>query len=149
MLCTCRVFAVMLLFTPLLGLFNTLHHGRLAALSVKQDRNGEPFDHGLNVTLHEAWEQFRIDTSSDFVELPATAVVAIMISMFILHIFVISCTLKITLNGKKTVTLLPQGFYSIISPPLHLDWEFFYRQSNMKDSISKCWKRQVRGFYQY
>ena len=95
-----RVFALILLFTPTLGLFDTLHLGRLATLPVSANRGGEKFDYtdgGKIIEFEDAWEQYRIDNSSEFVDMPAIAVLATMLIMFIFHIFATSSILKLKL----------------------------------------------------
>ena len=146
-----RVFALIILFTPFLGLFDTLHHGRLAAMSVWTN-SMEAFDYdddGRIITFEDAWNQFRIDDSFDFVEIPALAILAMMLTMFVFHMFASTCILKLSLRARSIFSIAPHGFYTIISPPLHYDWEFFYRQSNEEKAIVKCWKRQVETFSSY
>ena len=140
-----RIFALILLFTPTLGLFDTLHHGRLAGLAattVRNYPNREPFgytDDNSTITFYEAWQQFRIEEPSDFVDIPPLAVLAIILVMFTFHIIASSSILKLILKSKSP--FLPNGFYTLICPPLHYDWEFLYTQSDEKDAILKCWKR--------
>ena len=113
-------------------------------MSVRNDPNREPFDdtddNGIT-TFEEAWNQFRLNDSSSFVDIPPFAVLALMLVMFIIHIPASSCILKLKLNSTSFSTLVSLGFYTLISPPLHYDWQFFYRQSDEKDSILLCWKR--------
>ena len=140
-----RVLAIIILLTPTLGLFNTLHHGRMAAIPVRNDLNREPFDHTVDngiITFQEAWEQFRLHDPSEFVYIPPYAVLAIMLVMFLFHILASSCILKVKLKSKSLFILVQEGLYTLISPPLHYDWEFFYRQSDEQDSTVKvCWKK--------
>ena len=113
-------------------------------MSVRKVPNREPFDdtdeNGIS-TFEEAWDQFRLNDSSSFVDIPPFAVLALMLVMFIIHITSSSCILKLKLNSTSFSTLVSLGFYTLISPPLHYDWQFFYRQSDEKDSILLCWKR--------
>ena len=130
-----------------MGLFNTLHHGRLAALYVMPySRNEEYFDYsddGRVITFQETWEKFRINDQSDFVELPATAVIAIMTSMLIFHVLASTCILKQTLKDQNGIYLVSGGFQTLISPPLHFDWHFYFMENNKDDNVKKCWKRCV------
>ena len=140
-----RVFSLIILFTPSLGLFNTLHHGRLAAMSLRRN-NIKTFDYsndGMIITFEDAWNQFRIDDSSDFVEISSAAALGMVLAMFMFHVFACSCILKLALKGSSILSLLPRGFYTLISPPLHYDWEFFYMQSNEENPIAivKSWKK--------
>ena len=127
-----------------MGLFNTLHHGRLAALQVGIDPQQEHFDYfegGKGNTLEEAWEPFRFGDASEFVDMPPLAVFALLLVMFLFHIFAISSISKQILKSKWNFSLFMDSLCTIISPPLHCDWELLYRMSNEKDAITKCWKR--------
>ena len=151
MCCSCcnfisRVFAVILLFVPSLGLFNTLHHGRMATIPARNTINGEAFDHSIDgklITFQDSWDKLTNDDPSDFVDFPPFAIFATVLVMFLFHIFASSCTLKVKLKSTSPFSFVPDGFYTLISPPLHYDWEFFYRQGNEQDTILLCWKRHV------
>ena len=137
-----RVFAIVLLFTPSLGLFNTLHHGRLAALPVRE--GGEEFDvseDGSKITFQQAWAPYQIDHISLFLEIPVHGVVTLLAMMLIFHLFGSTCILKLTRNNKEIPELILEGFHTLISPPLHIDWEMFYRMSCWMQPITHCWRR--------
>ena len=113
-------------------------------MPVRNDPNGEPFDYTDDngvTTFEEAWDQFKMNDSSNFVDFHPLAVLALMLMIFILHIPASSCILKLKLKSKRFSTLVPWGFYTLISPPLHYDWEFFYRENYEQDSFLMCWKR--------
>ena len=99
------------------------------------------------VEFEDAWEQHRIDNSSEFVDMPAIAVLATMLTMFFFHIFATSSILKLKLKYKGLSSLFLNSLYNLISPPLHYDWEFFYRKSNEEDAILKCWKRHAYNYH--
>ena len=135
----------MFLFTPSFGLFDTLHHGRLASTHVKNGQRA--FDYatdGSPITFSDAWEPFRLEDASHFLEMPITAVLAIMATMFVFHIFASTCVLKLSLRKRLTAKLLVRGLHTLIVPPLHYDWELFYRQDlQQNSSVLTCWKRYV------
>ena len=136
------MFAIILLFTPSLGLFDTLHHGRLASLSVYTGQR--EFNHSQNgppVTFEDAWEPYKIGHISLFPDIPVLGVVTILAAMFLFHILGSTCLLKLTMKNIAIPELVLQGFYTLITPPLHLDWEVFYRMSEWERSITECWKR--------
>ena len=136
-----RVFAVILLFTPSLGLFDTFHHGRLAAINVRDgDRAFDTFGNGNPITFQEAWEPFRLDDAANFLFVSLTVTIWILFSTIVLHILAISCTSKIMIGTRSMSMAISQGFHSILNPPLHIDWEMFYRQDSTKD-VLKCWRR--------
>ena len=132
------------MLTPSLGLFDTLHHGRLAALPV---RGGErEFDFsvdGSKITFQEAWEPFMIDHIFLFLEIPVYGVVVILTTMLLFHIFGSACTLKLMKNKAAIPKLILEAFHTLIAPPLHIDWEMFYRLSDGTLSIKHCWRRLI------
>ena len=116
----------------------------MAATSARNAMNGDAFDYaddGTIISFQEAWDPFRLDNSSEFVDIPPYAVLSIMLVVFLFHILGSLCILKDKLKSTSIFTLAPKGFYTLISPPLHFDWEFFYRQSDGQDTILLCWKR--------
>ena len=136
----------LLIFTPILGLFDCLHHGRMASIPIS-DRGGEelfPFYHdGLQHSFSGAWEPFKIKDISHFPNMPVTAVSGIVISMVLFHIFASSIVLKLILKHPLNTELIIQGIHSFISPPLHYDWELIYRRDMNKLSVLGCWKRYI------
>lgn len=106
-------------------------------------------DNGSIIPFQGSWEQFQLNHSSDFVDIPATSVLAILLVMFAFHIFTSSFIIKFNLKSKSLSSLVTKGFYTLISPPLHYDWNFFYKQNNDEGTILKCWKRQrhIIDFY--
>ena len=143
-----RVLSIVLLFTPSLGLFDTLHHGRLATFHVNYGQR--IFDYssdGLPIKFVDAWEPFILDDISDFLHMPVTAVIVIMIVMAVLHIFVSTFILKITLKKNFSAELFVHRFHSLISPPLHVDWESIYRENEHTVPVLTCWKRYIFSSY--
>ena len=137
-----RVFAIILLLTPSLGLFNTLHHGRLAGLPIR--RGLRVFDRTSDfseITFQQAWEPYKIDDIPHFVELPVVGVVIILMSLFLLHIFGSTCVFRLLKSKTALLELIYEGFHTIIAPPLHLDWEMLYRISDGKTSVNQYWRR--------
>ena len=139
-----RVFAIVLLFTPSLGLFDTLHHGRLAALSVNDYKmEFDLSDDGTPITFQDAWEPYKMDHISDFLDIPVIGVASILVFMLLFHILGSACILKFAMRKQSNLRLLLEGFHTLITPPLHIDWEMFYRMSDGKESIKQSWKRFV------
>ena len=130
------------MFTPSLGLFDSLHHGRLAALSVHNgQREFDRSKNGLRITFENAWEPYRIEDISKFNDIPVGIVVLILGIMLIYHILGSICILKLTMKNHTIKELVFQSCYSLITPPLHIDWEKFYRISDGGKPIGQCWKR--------
>ena len=130
------------MFTPSLGLLDTLHHGRLAAIPARDGvREFDISLDGSKITFEQAWEPFKIDHISLFLEIPIVGVVTILASIFIFHIFGSTCILKLMKNKKAIPELTLEGFHTLIAPPLHTDWEMFYRMTDDNQSIKHCWRR--------
>ena len=94
-----------------------------------------------------AWEKFKIKDVSDFIDLPNTAVVAILIAMVLFDISSSFLLLKLIYTNTSCVKLLFTGVHSFICPPLHLDWELFYRNDPRKNTVLGSWKRCARANY--
>ena len=125
-------------------MFETLHHGRLAALSIGNDGLFEYSGNGNIVSYYDAWKPYKIDNASDFVLLPGLAVIALMFIMLIFHIATSSCILKFALRDATGLTVMTNAYHTIITPPLHIDWELFYdRQKDDEKCVKKCWKMYV------
>ena len=123
-------------------MFDTLHHGRIAALSVSEGHGDfDIFGDGLPFTFADAWEPYRINHISLFLDIPITCVVSILIIMFLFHMFGSTLIIKLLGSNQALRELIPQAFYTLITPPLHIDWELFYRIGDGKQSITQCWKR--------
>ena len=140
-----RAFAIILLFTPSLGLFDTLHHARCAALPIREGRREfDISDDGSKITIQQAWEPYQIDHISLFLEIPLIGVVTILTTVLLFHIFGSTCILNLMGNKNPIPESILQAIHTLISPPLHIDWETFYRKSDGKLPIKQCWKRLIR-----
>ena len=127
-----------------MGLFDTFHHGRLAIISVANEEKLRDFsasDDDVSMTYQEAWDPFRLDSGSEFLNMPTFVIVALMLFMFLLHVIGSTIIMTIMSNVRATSSLLLHGFHSIISPLLHIDWEYHYRVNNKRESVLESWKR--------
>ena len=133
------------MFTPILGLFDTLHHGRLATLNIKADKdNVDDTTYFSNTTFFEALKPFRINQISKFPEMPMIGVVILTVSLCVVHIFASVWNLKILLGKNINAKLLMQGLHSFIAPPLEYDWDLLYQEYTHNKTIwtiHNCWKR--------
>ena len=131
-----------MLFTPSLGLFDCLHHGRLAAIDVKEGE--QIFDisvDGVGVNFSDAWQQFKIKDISHFPDMPVIAVLAILLVMVLFHFVSCSMILNLLLRRPFNTDMFIQGIHSYLSPPLHLDWELLYRKDPETNTVLGCWKK--------
>ena len=91
-----RIFAVIGLFTPSLGLLDTLHHGRLGIIPLFEgQREFDRTADGLTITFEEAWEPFKLGNMTQFLDIPMACVVSILLTTFIVHLVAITCLLKL------------------------------------------------------
>ena len=138
-----RVCSFIFLFTPSLGLFDTLHHGRLALLDAYVDGNSAD---DLQITFSKSWEPFKIKDISEFPGIPMIVVLTVMLSLCIFHILASACILKVLFRKKLSGGLLLQSLHSFVAPPLQFDWELLYRDETQKLSVIQSWRRCVQ-FY--
>lgn len=128
-------------------MFDTLHHARLALKNVYDgSREFDVSDGGLTISFQEAWDEFRLDDWSHFLNMPILVTVALMTTMFVLHMFVSSTVVHYMERPARSNVIsdkVLQGFHSILSPPLHLDWEYYYRNRQRDDTVVKCWEKYV------
>ena len=130
----------LLLFTPLLGLFDTLHHARLATLDFY---GGQRTYETSPVTNSIAWEPLKIKDISDFPEMHLITMFStgIMVCICLLHTIASTSIQKVTIRDKFSARLLMQGLHSFIVSPLQFDWELLYRTNKHNMSILNCWRR--------
>ena len=132
------------MFMPSLGLFDALHHGRLAVIPIKKTEHGRIFDFSSNgsaISFEEAWRPLKIDNISEFLDIPILAVLIIFPVACIFHIFASTLIVKSITSAKFHAKLIIEGLHSFIAPPLHFDWEYLYRRSSYKLSVLESWKR--------
>ena len=129
--------------TPFLGLLDTFHHGRLATYSVRHgEKVFDNYENGSEITFHEAWSTFKIDNPAAFLSFPRDVALAMMPIILLSHIFLSALILKLSMNGQASISqLVLQGLHTFISPPLHFDWEFYYRLKCGNTSVRDSWKR--------
>ena len=150
-----RVWAIVLLFTPYLGLFDTLHHynhGSKQAWPQKAD--WAVFDispNGTVIWFNELWNaEYKYDSIDQFYEFsPSLLVIPLIIVMVFHPILSHFLQSQIYYKGIKPSNLnsikgVHQTMHNIISTPLHKDWEHIYRLDKLngrKTSVLQCWSR--------
>lgn len=161
-----RLIAFVLLFTPALGLFNTLHHTQFTSSDVTKtvinyyvinNKIYHPYvvyDIYSNETVMnfgDKWEHYKLMGSKNFYSFDSRLVVAFVPVMLIVHLC-LSVLLQDKLYykgskermsvslGKKTL----EGLSTWVCPPLHLDWEMLLRLFKGHVSIAECWRRAKR-----
>ena len=142
-----RVWSLLLYFTPSLGLFNTLHHptfaqiwarpAELAVLNVNDD--------GIPTWLNVQWNNHTRGGEDDFYYIPSYILMYALLFLTISHL-TISWIIHSKLYQKAEVRVSERFFealYTMICPPVYLDWEGIYRQGGGQLSKSECWKKSA------
>ena len=133
-----RLFFFVLLFTPNLGLFDTMHHSRIGSMMIEtqvenySDR-GDPyspgslhdvivdiFTNGTVVKFGDKWEEYRLKSPEQFYHFPSAIVVATLPTLMIVHLC-LSWLLreKLYYKGVKFVSLgrkILEGLYTWVCP---------------------------------
>ena len=124
-------------------MFDTLHFARLATYPVKPgDKIFDIYKNGSEITFHEAWSTFKIDDLDQFLSFPKYMALAMLLIIIISHIFLSVLILNLSINGQANMPqLVFQGLHTFISPPLHFDWEFYYRLKCDFPSVKDSWNR--------
>ena len=142
-------------FTPFLGLFDSLHHGRMASLSVKE--GNMTFDYSVNgtaISFKRAWSQFKIEDPSHFFSMPLVVGLSLLSSIFFFRILASAHVYKLAkassndegASHTKKFKCIIYGLHSFLTPPLHPDWDELFNDRNGKLTIKCCWTRFVMHF---
>ena len=81
------------------------------------------------------------NNASDLLDIPFIGVAFIMASVAFMHILFNTLLSCLTTKNTRLSNSLFHGLHSIITPPLHTDWEMYYRNADGKQSIIRCWHR--------
>merc|ERR1712241_1100573 len=134
-----RLFMIMLLFTPILGLFDTMNHYTRGKLYLAIDEvNIIMYDPDANLTYKQHWNNnYRINEYNQFFSMSSYVPFAIMSIILAMHLF---ATFILTLplykkSGEGVVRRFIRGFHTLCNVPLFCDWEEFYRNSDFKTPI--------------
>ena len=133
-----RVFAVVILFTPLLGLFDTMSHLKLS----KYNFYVSPlrvFDVGIDGRLQmldATWNNTNIDIQE--LTVPGTTAIIALPIIVAIHL-ACGCFLLKPLQRHKGRLFL-QSIFSLVCTPIFADWEEFQRCFPGTD-ILECWKK--------
>ena len=169
---TYRLFAIVIFFTPLLGLFDILIISKMAMLPGSKDTvyDGWTDSNGTTVfvSLEEGWDKMRTSSIPQVMAGYSDATMVLYIGLpallFLLHIAI---GLKLfhqfyDTENRKTggddhteedvepevaASASPDYWpvlYTFVCPPLFLDWEDTYRLGGGGDGIASSWARSRR-----
>jgi hypothetical protein len=138
-----RVFVIILFYTPVLGLFNTNGHGIMGSINIDEMAGiwGDYRGSDKLVTFRQAWSNVTLAVP-DLYSMPNY------FSLLPPLLFLLHCGLSIFLlsrlykkNKYPKLQIVLHGLYTILFPPLFVDWETIYRDSNGEVTIKKCWQK--------
>ena len=119
-----RVIAAVLLFTPFLGLFDTMSNFRLAKIEFSADEQvfGEA-ENGTALSLREDWNQYYIKDLEKFLMVPTFTPIIYILVVVAAHLGIACLLLRET--EKSKVRLFQLGIFTLVCPPIFADWEEF------------------------
>ena len=135
-----RVLAVVLLFTPSLGLFDALYHFKLGQLDQDNNAAHDVLQNDTIVTVKEAWEKLKIGQLSEFVPVPHILPFALISVVVAVHLAAGCCLLAPLQRSESRLRLFLQSVFTLVCPPVFADWEEFQRHAPGSDILS-CWKK--------
>ena len=107
-----RVFMTVLLFTPAMGLWDTMHPFTKGSMKMKEITD-----------LAETWnDDYFIADTGQFLTLPLSAAFVISLGVLVLHLTASSLLIGGHTRTGRAGTLM-RGIYTIVCVPLFIDWE--------------------------
>ena len=146
-----RLFMVLMIFTPFIGLFDTMHYYTKGKMRMPPENQWFLYKPESNLSYYDLWEEnYRIKKCSDFFCIPSNVGIGIILGFLILHL-IVSFFLLLPFNktGRRKLKQIIQGIWTLISVPLFCDWEYLYRQSNFTKSVTRCWKESMKVFLMF
>jgi hypothetical protein len=148
---SCRLWSITLLFTPLLGLFDTNYHAKLGTIDAIVMMHGishlrmfkllDYNNNGRPIFFEDAWSKLKLK-DAEMSNIPAFFLL-VLITLFIFHIvlgFILQAKQNKHSKERETRKLL-QAVYALLCPPLFIDWEKIYRDSNGLITVKVSWRK--------
>jgi hypothetical protein len=145
-----RLVYILIFFTPNLGLFDTNFHGILGNINVSRTfsqtsgrRKQVLLAYGVNNTpifLEDAWSDYKMST---FFHIPISLCVLVFSGIITLHILIgYKIQSKLHIHNKASAKKkMFQTIYTLLCPPLFLDWEEVYRERKELITIKESWRK--------
>jgi hypothetical protein len=142
-----RLFAIVLFCTPLLGLCDTNYHGYYGATSTDPGtidglNTYTVYDYqesGTPIFFENFWHKFLLNDTV-FFYVPVYFYYNYFI-VIVIHI-VLGCIFQSKMNRsskERETKKIFQNIYTLLCPPLFLDWELVYQNSKGLITVKKCW----------
>ena len=137
-----QIFRIIVIFTPFLGLFDTMHHYLKGNLLM--DNISIMYEPLLNVTYTQLWSnKYYLNEFVEFFSMPFSCCMLILIGVFGIHLLT-SYILLLPLNKKSTdghLRQIMQGTLTLINIPLFCDWEKILRDSDFSIPVAESWNK--------
>ena len=146
-----RLFMFLMLFTPVLGIFDTTHHYIKGKILIYPSLDSIIYEPESNTSYFQLWEdkyRFHVRHYNEFLTMPSNVTIGISMGIIVLHL-VASFMLVRPLyrkSGDGIVRQFMRGIYTFVNPPLFCDWEELYRLSDYKTSIPESWNQSKKLF---
>jgi hypothetical protein len=150
-----RLFAIVLFCTPLLGLFDTNYHAIFGKMSVQTEffpssvkrQTFYLFDYTTNnteISFDELWQKFQIKNLH--LSSYPTWVSILCIALILLHIvtsYILQSKLHRKSNNKSAYNIF-QSIYTLLCPPMFIDWEEIYRKHKGLITFKQSWQKSQK-----
>ncbi len=136
-----RVFALVIFFTPILGLFNILRMAEIGMLPASNDTVFDINASGEVKTMEEFWLlRFKLSAVSDlFSGRPAWLTYLVIISSTLLFHLTLALVILSKALKLRSFEMWCSLLHTCVCPPLFLDWEHIYRAGPGQITVKRCW----------
>ena len=140
-----RVVAIILFYAPSLGLMDMLFHRKLGLMEARVEE-------GIDCNKNDMWScdwnrnfKFEGHRIEEFYNFPKSLVGCLVPILVVTHLILSKVLVdKIFYKGNTArhswAREVMEGLYTIVCPPVHLDWELIHRLDR-NVPIEECWKR--------
>ena len=135
-----RIFALVLLFAPSLGLLDTMYHFKLGQLDQETDAAHDVLANGTIVTVKDAWDELKVSELSEIVPIPHILPLALISAVVAVHAAAGCRFLEPLQRSQSRLRLFLQSVFTLVCPPVFPDWEEFQLRNPGSD-ILECWRK--------
>jgi hypothetical protein len=148
-----RLMSIVLLFTPILGLFDTNYHGVLGnitsqnAITSKGDKLNTLFDYTDNnnaIFFEETWQKFSLKKEGLY-HIPSKLFLFMFSTIYLHLVLGFMMRSKAKNHCKEGIqNIICKTLYTLLSPPLFLDWEEIFRAGKGSITFKDSWKKSQK-----
>ena len=147
-----RLFLVLLLFCPSLGIFDTMSHYTKGIMDMDKVTDLIIYQPDTSQTYYNLWEEeYRIKYFSQAFTMSSYVVIGITTATVILHLTTSFSLFRPIYNhsGDGLTRQFLRGIHTLVNPPLFCDWEEFYRNSNFSMEILNAWHQSKKLYAKF